>query len=129
MRLASSKAMAPLLGSSVTTLTGNVVIAAPRRMTEYMLRPYFVGGAGLMRVYADDYFGVFKVDRIVPAFDAGGGVLMFLTNKVGRLVRGPAVPEFLHGSNDAGADDHGIRTAFFLARGRVARDCGTDVCA
>ena len=32
--------------SGVKTLTGNVVIALPRRMAGYGLRPYFVGGAG-----------------------------------------------------------------------------------
>ena len=42
-----------VLGGRVTTVTGNVVIAAPRRLTEYSLRPYFVGGAGLMRVCTD----------------------------------------------------------------------------
>ena len=41
-------------GSSVTTLTGNVVIALPRRLTEYMLGPYFVVGAGLMHARIDD---------------------------------------------------------------------------
>ncbi|HXD72930.1 MAG TPA: hypothetical protein VN628_04310, partial [Vicinamibacterales bacterium] len=31
--------------SGVTTLTGNVVVAMPRRLAEYGLRPYVVGGA------------------------------------------------------------------------------------
>jgi len=39
-----------VLSSSVTTLTGNVMVAAPHHLTEYALRPYLVGGAGLMRV-------------------------------------------------------------------------------
>src|SRR6186997_1196186 len=30
-----------LVDSRVTTLTGNVVVAVPKRMTEYTLRPYF----------------------------------------------------------------------------------------
>src|SRR5690242_6869497 len=38
-----------VLSSRVTTVTGNIVVAAPRRLTEYALRPYFVGGAGVMR--------------------------------------------------------------------------------
>src|SRR4051794_27913099 len=31
-----------VLGSSVTTLTGNLVVAVPRRVAGYGLRPYFV---------------------------------------------------------------------------------------
>src|SRR5262245_61949480 len=38
------------LESSVTTLTGNVTIGLPRSLVEYTLRPYFVGGAGMLRV-------------------------------------------------------------------------------
>ena len=91
-----------VLGSRVTTLTGNVVIAAPRKLTEYVLRPYFVGGAGLMRVYADDYFGVFKVDRIMPAFDLGGGVVMFFSNKVGASFEVRRFQNFYKASNDPG---------------------------
>lgn len=106
-----------VLGSRVTTLTGNVVIAAPRRMTEYTLRPYFVGGAGLMRVYADDYFGVFKVDRILPAFDAGGGVLMFLTNKVGASFEVRRFQNFYHESNDLGLTITGSERLSFWRAG------------
>src|SRR5213083_193155 len=31
-----------VLGSSATTLTGSIVVALPRRLTQYTLRPYFV---------------------------------------------------------------------------------------
>jgi len=72
-----------VLTSRVTTLTGNVIVAAPRRLTEYTFRPYVVGGAGLMRVHEEDYFGAFKVDRFLPAIDVGAGVLAFLTGTVG----------------------------------------------
>lgn len=70
-------------GSRVTTVTGNVVVAAPHRLTEYALRPYFVGGAGLMSVRTTTAFGVFDVSTIMPQFDLGVGVVGFLTNKVG----------------------------------------------
>src|SRR4051794_16653728 len=39
-----------VLSSSITTITGNLMVAAPHRLTEYALRPYLVGGAGMMRV-------------------------------------------------------------------------------
>lgn len=72
-----------VLSSRVTTLTGNVMIAAPRRFTEYSLRPYLVGGAGLMRARIDDYFGVLKVGRILPGFDVGAGAVGFITADAG----------------------------------------------
>jgi hypothetical protein len=75
---------APLvLRSSVTTLTGNVVITLPRRMTEYALRPYFVGGAGLMHVRADDSLQVLPIASNLAAVDLGGGVTGFLSNRLG----------------------------------------------
>ncbi len=70
-------------GSRVTTITGNVVVAAPHRLTEYALRPYFVGGAGLMRIRTTTLFGVFDQATLLPEFDVGAGVVGFLTNKVG----------------------------------------------
>jgi hypothetical protein len=70
-------------GSRVTTLTANFIVAAPRRLTEYSLRPYLVGGAGLMRVRTTTTFNVFDVSRIIPAFDVGVGVVGFLTQRIG----------------------------------------------
>lgn len=72
-----------VLQSSVTTLTGSVMITLPRRMTEYTLRPYFVGGAGLMHVRADDSFHVLPVTSNLATVDVGGGVTGFLTNRLG----------------------------------------------
>jgi hypothetical protein len=69
--------------SRVTTLNGNVVVAAPHRLTEYALRPYFVGGGGLMSVRTTTAFGVFDVSKVMPEFDVGVGVVGFLTNTVG----------------------------------------------
>jgi hypothetical protein len=72
-----------VLSSRVTTLMGNVVVAAPKKLTEYSLRPYLVGGAGVMRARIDDYFGVFKQSRMLPGFDVGVGVIGSLTSDVG----------------------------------------------
>jgi hypothetical protein len=70
-------------GSRVTTFTGNVVIAVPRRLAEYSLRPYIVGGGGLMRVRTSTLFSVFDVSSVKPMFDVGVGVVGFLTNRMG----------------------------------------------
>lgn len=72
-----------LLGSSVTTLTGNFVLALPRRMAEYSLRPYLVAGGGLMHVKMDSTSGALPVSRTLPAIDLGGGVTGFLSDRVG----------------------------------------------
>lgn len=69
--------------SSATTLTGNVVIALPRRLTEFTLRPYFVGGAGFMVARINDTSKVLGVTSTLPAVDLGGGVTGFLTDRIG----------------------------------------------
>ena len=74
-----------ILTSSVTTLTGNVVLTAPRKWTEYVLRPYVVAGGGLMRLRATDTFQVFEVAQVRPAIDFGAGALGFITSRVGVL--------------------------------------------
>lgn len=72
-----------VIESGVNTLTGSVVIALPRRMAEYGLRPYFVGGAGLVSVHILGRYGALPVARTLPAMNIGGGVTGFLTNRVG----------------------------------------------
>jgi hypothetical protein len=69
--------------SGVTTFTGNVVIGVPRHMTAYTLRPYFVGGVGLVHARIDDPQGVFPVRKTLPAVDVGGGVTGFVSNRTG----------------------------------------------
>jgi hypothetical protein len=70
-------------GTSATTLTGNIIVALPRRLAEYSLRPYFVGGAGAMFVHIDDALGNPFIARSLKAMDLGGGVTGFLTNRIG----------------------------------------------
>jgi hypothetical protein len=69
--------------SSVTTLTGNVVLAPPRRLTEYILGPYFVIGAGLMHARIGDVFAALPVASTLPTMDVGGGVNGFLSDRIG----------------------------------------------
>jgi len=72
-----------VVASSVTTFTGSVVVTLPKRMTEYALRPYFVGGGGLMRVRIDDVFEALPVRKTLPTINIGGGATGFLTNRWG----------------------------------------------
>jgi hypothetical protein len=69
--------------SSVTTLTGSVVIAPPRHLTEYTLGPYFVFGAGLMRARSQDLSGELSLASTLPAMDVGGGATGFLSKRIG----------------------------------------------
>lgn len=72
-----------VLASNVVTLTGNVVIAVPRRMAQYSLRPYFVAGVGLMHARSDGRLGALPVSSTLPAVDFGGGATGFLTSRLG----------------------------------------------
>lgn len=72
-----------VLSSSVTTLTGNFVVALPRRMVEYSLRPYLVGGAGLVHAKIEANSAAFLVSRTLPAIDFGGGVTGFVNDRIG----------------------------------------------
>ncbi len=72
-----------VLTSSMTTLTGNVTVALPRRMTEYTLRPYFVGGAGLLRPSTKTFGGVFELSGNLATVDLGAGVTGFVSRRFG----------------------------------------------
>ena len=69
--------------SSASTVTGNLVLAAPRRLTQYTLRPYFVGGGGMIRAGSEDFGGSLPYTSTLPAVDFGGGVTGFLTSRFG----------------------------------------------
>ena len=72
-----------VLTSSLTTLTGNVVIALPKAMAGYGLRPYFTGGAGLMHLSAVGRLIPELHNRTLPVLSFGGGVTGFVTDNVG----------------------------------------------
>jgi hypothetical protein len=69
--------------SSVTTFTGNIVIGPPRSATEFTLRPYFVGGFGVMRAHSFDGLGALDVNMTSPAINLGGGVFGALSDRTG----------------------------------------------
>jgi hypothetical protein len=72
-----------VLASRVTMLSGNVVVAMPRRLTRYTLRPYFVGGFGLVHATTENSLGVLTVGATLPAMDLGGGATGFLSRRIG----------------------------------------------
>lgn len=72
-----------LLTSRVTTLSGSIIVAAPLAVTRESLRPYVVGGLGLMQARSKHVAGLFPVDQNVLAVNLGGGAIGFLTERTG----------------------------------------------
>lgn len=70
-------------GSFVIDLTGNVIVALPPNVTRGGLRPYVIGGLGLVYAKASDVLGIFQVRRTVPAISVGAGAIGLLTVNVG----------------------------------------------
>jgi outer membrane protein with beta-barrel domain len=68
--------------SSVTTFTGSVVVGVPKSRTVYTLRPYVLGGLGVMHAEAVDFLGL-NPRMTRPAVNVGGGVTGFLSDRVG----------------------------------------------
>jgi len=69
--------------SNVTTVMGNIVIGAPIGGSGAQVRPYAVGGVGLLRTSVtgtDEFFDISNNDF---GFDVGGGVYIFFNDHVG----------------------------------------------
>jgi opacity protein-like surface antigen len=72
-----------VLSSRVTTLSGNVIVAAPLAVTRESLRPYVVAGLGLMQARTKNAADLFPLDRNLLGFTIGGGALGFVTERTG----------------------------------------------
>jgi opacity protein-like surface antigen len=70
--------------SGVTTTTGNIVAALPRHLAQYTLRPYVVGGVGVMHITIDyrENPGT-SISSTLKTMDLGAGVTGFLTKHLG----------------------------------------------
>ena len=70
--------------SNVVTLTGNVIVGAPIGGHGGSIRPYLVGGVGLIRTKVADVPGVFDVSSKNDfGFDVGAGVMGFFAQNIG----------------------------------------------
>lgn len=72
-----------VLTSRVTTLTGNVIVAAPLAVTRESLRPYLVGGLGLMQARSKHAAGFLPIDQDLLGLSIGAGAIGFLTERTG----------------------------------------------
>jgi hypothetical protein len=73
-----------ITGSNVTTIVGNVVVALPLSVTRESLRPYAVGGIGLIHAAAASLVvETLGVDRNLLGYDFGGGAIGMFDPNVG----------------------------------------------
>lgn len=74
-----------IVNSSVFSLFGNVMVAAPLGLTRESLRPYAVGGLGLIRSYGEEALplGLFEISDRVLGVQLGGGAVGFVSDRVG----------------------------------------------
>jgi hypothetical protein len=72
-----------ILSSRVTTLSGNIVFAAPLALTRESLRPYLVGGVGLMQARSKNAADLFPIDQNVLGLTLGAGAIGFVSERTG----------------------------------------------
>jgi len=72
-----------IIDSRSLALMGNVVLATPRKWTEYGLRPFVSGGIGLLHTSATDELGLVPVRTNLLGYNVGGGAVGFLTARTG----------------------------------------------
>ena len=69
--------------SHVSTLFGNVIAAVPLSVTRDSLRPYVLGGLGLVHISVQDQLPLFDRSGNSLGLQMGGGAIGFITNRTG----------------------------------------------
>jgi hypothetical protein len=59
------------------------MVTAPRRWTEYTLRPFVSGGFGLLNASRKEVAAVFPTAANMSGYNIGGGAIGFLSNRTG----------------------------------------------
>ena len=67
--------------SSLTSVTGDVIIAVPRSIVRESLRPYIVGGVGVMHVVGMDVLDLLSFDANLTGLSLGGGAIGGLSDR------------------------------------------------
>jgi hypothetical protein len=109
-----------ITSSVVTTLTGNIVIAVPKAITQESLRPYIVSGVGLMHARVSTTAGLLDTKSNLLGLDIGGGVIGLVSPRAGARFE---LRHFKNLTNDARAITiGGTRLSFWrLTAGLVLR--------
>ena len=71
-----------VIGSRVTTLTGSVIVALPLSVTRESLRPYAVGGLGLLHATSEDILSLNESGDWL-GLQIGAGAIGLITNRAG----------------------------------------------
>jgi hypothetical protein len=70
--------------SRTVSVMGNLVLTAPRHLTEYSLRPFVSAGFGLLHASTlETQKEVLPVKANLPGFDVGGGAIGFFSQRTG----------------------------------------------
>lgn len=72
-----------LTGSSASTLSGSVIAAVPLTVIRESLRPYLVGGLGLIHATATDPRDVFSFNDTTLGANVGGGAIGLISPRTG----------------------------------------------
>lgn len=72
-----------ILASTVATMSGNVIVATPTRVTGYSLRPYVAGGLGLIHSGITYAAILDPVDDNSLGVNVGGGAIGLLSPRTG----------------------------------------------
>jgi hypothetical protein len=73
-----------LIKSSRTlAVMGNIMVTAPRRWTEYFLRPFVSGGFGWLNASRTEVHAVFPSTVNMTGYNIGGGAIGFFTQRTG----------------------------------------------
>lgn len=72
-----------VLTSRVTSMSGSVVLAVPLAVTRESLRPYVVGGLGLLQARSKHAGGLFPVDQNLLGVSFGAGAIGLVSERTG----------------------------------------------
>jgi opacity protein-like surface antigen len=73
-----------ITSSNIYTLSGNVIVAVPLSLTRESLRPYGIGGLGLIHATVDDaFFNLLDVSENMLGYNVGGGAIGLISPRAG----------------------------------------------
>lgn len=69
--------------SNLVTVMGGVIVTTPLAVTRESLRPYVVGGAGMIRATSKDLLNLLPFESNLVGMQVGGGALGFTSDRFG----------------------------------------------
>jgi hypothetical protein len=72
-----------VLTSRVTALSGSVILAVPLAVTRESLRPYVVGGLGLLQARTSVAAGIFPLEEDLLGVNIGAGAIGLISERTG----------------------------------------------